>query len=345
MGAARIIHEFLRWLLPALFGALAAIIGIALAASQTWEAAKNWTADRFLDAVAIVENPWAWGALIAMFVGWLLAFIWSGRAVERSQGTGPPPQPLKSPPDHVPLEEAATAPDFVALEEAGLWLYENGGSQLREALKGNVPGLFGSIAEHGAAFYKTQWAEGRCDVYGRWESGLPMELIDPKDGDFNAFESLFGSDRRQPIDLSVLRKDLRPVLDFYERDEPAREPVKVVRDTPLREALMYVATGVWGLKPMARGGDELGALERAVREFRQHALDRVVSVWGQTSSHSVWVPIDPDYWLNHQVAFLDLLRAETKTTKLNHRGADPLYTDLMVCRAEFEAEFPPNRPA
>lgn len=236
----------------------------------------------------------------------------------------------------------APEPEYIPIEDAGRWLYENASPKIREVLKGGVPSPFNSIAEHGSALYRTQWIEGRCALYGRWEPGLPMEPIDPKDGKFSAFELVFGSPRRKPIDLSVLKQDLQPVLDHYEREEPAatsREMVRILRDTPLREALMFIVTGQWGLNPMADGGDHLKDLTDALADFRQHASDGAITVWGKAGEFGVWQRIEPKYWQNHYVNFLDLLRSEARTTAANQLGDEPLFQELMVSRAEFEWEW------
>ncbi len=229
-------------------------------------------------------------------------------------------------------------PEYIPLEDAGRWLYENASQRIRDTLKGGVPSPFDSIAEHGAAFYRTAWLEGYCSIYGRWEPGLPMELIDPKDGDFSAFESVFGSDRRRPIDLSVMRQDLKPVLDYYEQDEPtpSRETVKVLRNKPLQEALMFIAARQWHLDPMTDGGNHLTALSAALVDFRQHASDGTITVWGKADRYGVWQRIEPQYWVNHYVDLLDVLSSGARARAYNKLAAEPLFQDLMVCRAEFE---------
>ncbi|MDP3632378.1 hypothetical protein [Phenylobacterium sp.] len=369
MRAARIIHEFLKWVWPATFGAVIAFVGIALTASQIWDGAKDWTADRWLYLVAVAQNPWLWVAGGAIFLVWLLAFIWSGVAIDRAERTPKfTPEPRTKAHSKVsaygkaiggraedepgvsigpiPTTEAlkvfaAPTPEYIPLEEAGRWLYENASPGIREVLKGGVPSPFNSIAEHGAAFYRTAWTEERCSMYGRWEPGLPMELIDPQDGKFSAFEAVFGSDRGKPIDLSVLRQDLKPVLDYYERDEPAlsRETVNVVRDKPLREALMFIVTRQWNFDPMTDGGDHLKGLSDALVEFRQHASDGAITVWGKADRSGVWQRIEPKYWVNHYVDLLDVLKSETRAKAYNQLATEPLFQELMVCRAEFEWEW------
>lgn len=102
--------------------------------------------------------------------------------------------------------------DYVPLQEAGRWLYSNASERLRHSLKSMVPDPFSTIAEHAAAYYTTQWQEGRCDLYGRWEPGLPMEKM------------VFGANKRTILDQAVLRRDLRPVLEYYEQDEGKPKP-------------------------------------------------------------------------------------------------------------------------
>ena len=106
MRAAETIHGFLKWLWPAVGGVAVAVVGIALAASQVWDGAKDWTADRYLGAVAIVGSPWAWVAMIAIFLAWLMAFIWSGVAAERMERA---PTPASPPPSMPHLVQAALA--------------------------------------------------------------------------------------------------------------------------------------------------------------------------------------------------------------------------------------------
>lgn len=242
------------------------------------------------------------------------------------------------------LEKATEVSELIPISEAGAWLYDHASDRIKDALRGGVPSPFASIAEHGAAFFSTQWAEGRCELYGRLEAGLAMEKLDPKrNRDFTAFEEAFGSDRRKAVDISVKRSDLAVVLAYYEKDEDQRghTPGRIVvqRDTPLREALMFAATGQWGLDPMKDGGGYLREIGAALTSFRQHAHDGTITVWGRTDNQGVWRRIDQAYWVDHYVDVLDVLRSETKTKAYNQISQEPLFRELMVCRAEFEAEW------
>jgi hypothetical protein len=234
-----------------------------------------------------------------------------------------------------------TSHDYIPVEEAGRWLYANASDGLKTALKRMVPDPFPTIAEHGAAYFKTQWQEGRCSLYGRWEAGLPMERIDAKDGDFAVFSAAFGSDRRPILDPSVIRADLQVVLDYYEATVPKRspglaDPIRSQRDTPLAEALMFIATGRWGEDPWENGGGQLQALSDALQRFRQQASDGDLTVWGKRDSHGVWTRIHATYWINHTVDLMDVLKGETRTKAYNQMGNEPLYIDLMVCRSEVQ---------
>lgn len=232
--------------------------------------------------------------------------------------------------------------DYVPIEDAGRWLYANASERLRQWIKEMASSLNTTIADQGASYYRTSWQEGRCDLYGRWEAELPMEKIDPKDGDFSAFAAVFGSGKRTILDQSILRRDLRPVLDFYETAAATSlggEPIKVRRDTPLREALMFAVTGAWGGDPWADGEGQLSAIAKAIERTRQLAADGAITVWGKANRHTVWQEIDPKYWVSHYIDLLDVLRSETPTKAYNTRSNEPLFVDLMVSRAEFESEW------
>lgn len=233
-------------------------------------------------------------------------------------------------------------PEYIPLMEAGRWLYDNGAPWLRDHLKDPKP--FDSIAEHAAAFVGEACDAGAGELVASREPGLNPEPTKYKEMQGTAFSSAFG-DKPLPVNPMVRSADLPSILAYYEEPAAPREPLKVRRDARLSEALMYVVKGAWGLEPMSDGGGALGALADAVRDFRQLALDGVLTVWGRTSPHDVWVPIQPKYWRDHEVHFLDLMRAETKTTKINIASPESRFTDLMVSRAEFELEFPPGRQA
>lgn len=201
-GRDMLFRRFLLWLGPTLVGGAFTVCGIALAAAQTWPAARVRVESAFRWAWALMTEPAFWisaAVLLGAYVG-LLYWTWPLR-----------PRLRKAP---QPADPVSGEPEYITLDAAGRWLYANASERLKKVLKSKEP--FDSIADHGAAFYTTQWQEGRCDLYGRWEAGLPMEKLDPKDGDFTAFSAAFGSDKRPMLDLSVMGRDLRPVLDFYE---------------------------------------------------------------------------------------------------------------------------------
>lgn len=288
-------------------------------------------------------------ALLAAIESWAFAFV-AGVAVGccASYGIGR----LLARQKNAPTSAAAAVQsatddgeDFIALEDAGRWIYENANEQIRDVLRGGVPSPFNSIAEHGIAFVREAAVRQVCLIYGRWEPGLPMEEINVADGTFTAFEAVFGTERRLASDLSIKRRDLSRILQWYEKDESAAqaEPLRVRRDTALREALMYVVTRRWGQDPMKDGGDHLKGLSAALDDFRQHAHDGAITVWGKANNHSVWQQIEPAYWLSHYVDLLALLRSDTRTKALNQLTSAPLFQELMVCRAEIEAEWPPAR--
>lgn len=103
---AKIAHDFLTRLWPTVGAAIVAFATLALAASQIWPEAKSWTASKFAWAVDVVFNPLFFWFSIAVFIIWLLAYIWSGHVVEAGNSApvrfAEPPAPVaKKPPQSV----------------------------------------------------------------------------------------------------------------------------------------------------------------------------------------------------------------------------------------------------
>lgn len=365
MRAVRIIHQFLKWLWPAVFGAVVASVTAALAASETWDPAKDWTEARFLDTVAIVGNPWAWAIAGVVFLVWLAAFIWSGEVVDRPERT---PKPTLKPTRKVsstnptygkivvggratdelgvtigplPTAEALnvfekSASEYIPLDEAGTWLYDNGEPWLRDHLKDPEP--FKSITEHAAAFVGEACDEGAGELLASREPGLKPEPMKYKDLHHTGFDAVFGG-KPLPVNPMVRRSDLPSILAYYKNPIAPQEPIKVRRDAPFREAIMFAVTGAWGGDPWADGDGQLAAISAALNAARQLASDGAISMWGKSDNYGVWLEIERTYWVSHYVDLLDVLRGETRTRAYNKIGTDPLFIDLMVSRVEFEREW------
>lgn len=79
----RVLHDFLKWLWPALFALMIAIITVVLAAAQIWPPVKDWVATNFSMGLSVVGDPWFLPALVAAFVAWLGIFVWSAHKVAK----------------------------------------------------------------------------------------------------------------------------------------------------------------------------------------------------------------------------------------------------------------------
>lgn len=217
--------------------------GATIAALRKFAEIPDWGVYLFLAAILLIG--------LAMLFGW-----------HPEKGWRFPRQ--RAAPTLAPTEDEYADTAHIPLLEAGLWLYSNASGRLQQHLRSMVPDPFETIAAHAAAYFTTQWQEGRCDLYGRWEPGLPMEKIDPKDGDFTAFSAVFGSDKRPILDQSVLGRDLRPVLEFYEDAvaalvrpvaeqwfTPAEARAKFL---PAEQAKIDAALAAW--KPLSESAEE-----------------------------------------------------------------------------------------
>lgn len=110
------------------------------------------------------------------------------------------------------------------------------------------------------------------------------------------------------------------------------------RDAKLGEALMWVVTGEWGKNPFQDETGSLSAVGDALHKFHQLARDGAIKAWGRPSASGVYEPVDPVYWSNYHVDFLDTLRenAQAKRITTGELG----YEDVMVSKGDFEKNWP-----
>lgn len=187
---------------------------------------------------------WAITVVIVLAYGGLLFWTWPDRPKRMRASGGERPSEAESPTDYIPINEA------------GRWFYANASQELRDWLNDMSRRLDSTLTEHAASYYTTSWQDGRCDLYGRWEPGLPMEKIDGKDGDFTAFSAVFGSDKRPILDMAVLRRDLQPVLSYYEdAANPWLTPEQArAKFVPAEQAKIDAAIATW--TPLSDSGEE-----------------------------------------------------------------------------------------
>lgn len=349
-------------------------IGTAIAgALQKFADAPGWAIYPLLLAILLVglalllgwhpENGWVW-PLAAPRAGKALSHPATASPQPSAPGTSFTPRAASTPTDYVVGGRAQDEPgvtigpmptaealqvfarqeqDYISLKEAGQWLYDNAEPWLREHLKNPAP--FDSITEHAAAFVGEACDAGCGELVARREPGLKPERVSFHELRHTGLDAVFGGGQALPVDPAVRRADLPAILAYYPDPSTALQSQHVVvkRDTPLREGLMFAATGQWGLDPMTDGGDRLNALGAATHHFKQLAYDGAFTVWGKAGNHSVWQRIEPNYWIDHYVDLLDVLRAEARTRAYNQISQEPLFDELMVCRAEFELSWSDDR--
>jgi len=111
--------------------------------------------------------------------------------------------------------------EYVSMHEAGVWLYSHGSENLRGVIRRGVPSPFDSIDEHAQALVRNAAVHGAGTLYGRWGQHLPLERIDLASAEYDAFESVLGSDRKLVVDTAILRSDLPRILAYYENGADA----------------------------------------------------------------------------------------------------------------------------
>jgi len=118
-----------------------------------------------------------------------------------------------------------------------------------------------------------------------------------------------------------------------------------VRDKPVGEALAYVLIGRWGERFMTAVEQGLARSNDVSQQMRQLAHDGRLRVWGRRTESGIHELIPPDYWIDHQFEWFDLLRGNGTTKQTEPPASDRRYVDLMVSRAEIEEVMPYVRPS
>ena len=129
-------------------------------------------------------------------------------------------------------------------------------------------------------------------------------------------------------------------LDRKARWEADRQKsITPQRDVILPEALAYAEFGEWGRSFFFAVATTGNRANEQLERFRQLAHDGCLSVWGKRSEGGVFQLIPKEHWLDHDVEWFDLLRGKGRSEKVT--GSTPIpYSELMVCKAEFEREWP-----
>jgi hypothetical protein len=130
-----------------------------------------------------------------------------------------------------PIANSPTTNDeYVRLEDAGRWLYEHGNEGVRSILGEGGGAPFDSIAEHGAAWVLYAGEKGICRLYARRESGLPMEAVTAAEIEGSLLKRALNQPQKLPVDASIKRSALQPILRWYEADIEAQHQKALMRD-------------------------------------------------------------------------------------------------------------------
>jgi hypothetical protein len=119
--------------------------------------------------------------------------------------------------------------------------------------------------------------------------------------------------------------------DYHSNEKTVR------RDTPLGEALAFIAYRRWGQEYAQTVVDmfEKGG-KNVLSDFQQKAYDKELTVWGKLNGHGVYRSVPPEHWSDHYVDPGALLNGYARSW-----GHDTTsYSYLMVSRAEIEWEWP-----
>jgi hypothetical protein len=118
--------------------------------------------------------------------------------------------------------------------------------------------------------------------------------------------------------------------------EPRSSLSEVRRDTPLAEAIAFMAFGVWGKSMVEAATSEDVDAAWALKLYRQGAADGEVQTWG-IGNGRVYEPIPKEYWLSHEIEWFELLKGRPYSTSFypNERNQRK-YFHLMTSRADAE---------
>ena len=135
------------------------------------------------------------------------------------------------------------------------------------------------------------------------------------------------------------------MLRLERRDATPAKEMPVERDAWLQDAVCYAVHRRWlGADEKAFSTEaEMGKAGSIADEMRQLAFDGKFKVWGKASFVGVYEPIPPEFWAHHQIDFMRLVGDEAQNVKTERTGRDyRIYRELMVSRAQTEAQWPPS---
>ena len=111
-----------------------------------------------------------------------------------------------------------------------------------------------------------------------------------------------------------------------------------VPDTPLAEAIYYLAWGSWDLGAQDWNA-ALGSVDQAIKVFRQAAFDRKITVWGTSEGSEIQRRIENGIWEYHDIWPLSLLD-EARSYMPKGKRKEAGFYNLMVSREQWERAWP-----
>ena len=160
--------------------------------------ARSWVVQR-------LSHRHAYGMIPVM-----VRSVAGGRAIDEAGRTiGPMPVDQA-----VALWGSDGEPEFIPLEEAARWLYDNGSPWLREHLKDPRP--FESIIEHASALVGAAADDGVGELRASREPGLKPEKVTFDELKGTPFEAAFGRTRPAPVNPEFRKADLPRLLEYYQ---------------------------------------------------------------------------------------------------------------------------------
>jgi hypothetical protein len=107
---------------------------------------------------------------------------------------------------------------YIGEHEAGIWLYEHARPRLKKALSEFVPEPFRTTGQAGTAYIRSGAEKAGCPLFARRGEGFALEPVTVEElGEAQFINKMIGA---EPIwrDVSIRRRDLRRILNYYPRD-------------------------------------------------------------------------------------------------------------------------------
>ncbi len=113
-----------------------------------------------------------------------------------------------------------------------------------------------------------------------------------------------------------------------------------VGDTSIAAAIAYIQFKDWDIKLIDRALADVAKAHEALDSLLRCAAFGSLQIWGITSSDFEWQPLEENYWLEHEIDRLSVLKREKPFTKRIAGGhLAGAHIDLRTSRAQLEATW------